>query len=74
MVTNTEIFVDKTLFIKDVIDIKHKALLITRPRRWGKSLNMTMLYYFLNKVIDKNGKPIVPQPNRVLFEGGDFRK
>ena len=33
-------YVDKSLFIKDIIHDKHKVLLITRPRRWGKSSNI----------------------------------
>lgn len=39
-------YVDKTLFIKDVI--KEKVSLFTRPRRFGKTLNMSMLYYFFS--------------------------
>ncbi|MEO1219006.1 MAG: AAA family ATPase [Bacteroidota bacterium] len=43
-----DVFVDKTLLIKDLLtDSGTKALLITRPRRWGKTLNMSMLYNFL---------------------------
>jgi len=49
MVTTTNIFVDKTLFIKQIIEMKDEAILITRPRRWGKTLNMNMLYYFFNQ-------------------------
>lgn len=40
------LFVDKSLFIKEIIDSKTDPLLITRPRRWGKTLNMNMLFYF----------------------------
>ncbi len=40
------LFVDKTLFIKEVIEDESKIRLITRPRRWGKTLNMSMLHYF----------------------------
>src|SRR3989338_11255155 len=41
-------FVDKSLFIKDVMD-DHTAeiALITRPRRFGKTLNLSMLQHFL---------------------------
>lgn len=39
-------YVDKTLFIKDVC--KEKVALYTRPRRFGKTLNMNMLYYFFS--------------------------
>lgn len=39
-------YVDKTLFIKDLIDMHGEANLFTRPRRFGKTLNMSMLRYF----------------------------
>ena len=41
-------FVDKTLFIKDVLDNAHQVMLIPRPRRFGKSLNMSMLRFFFD--------------------------
>jgi len=44
--TNPSYYIDKSLFIKDVIDNSHEVLLITRPRRFGKTLNMSMLQYF----------------------------
>lgn len=39
-------FVDKTLFIRELIDMKGKVNLFTRPRRFGKTLNMSMIRYF----------------------------
>ncbi|MGE5344080.1 MAG: AAA family ATPase [Candidatus Omnitrophota bacterium] len=39
-------YIDKTLLIKDVIDSGDKILLIPRPRRFGKTLNISMLGYF----------------------------
>lgn len=39
-------YVDKTLFIKDLIDMHGEVNLFTRPRRFGKTLNMSMLRYF----------------------------
>jgi len=36
-------FVDKTLFIKEVLDAGDDVTLITRPRRFGKTINMDML-------------------------------
>ena len=39
-------YVDKTELIKDIIDTKNQIILITRPRRFGKTLNMSMLKYF----------------------------
>lgn len=39
-------YVDKTLLIKELLDMKGKVNLFTRPRRFGKTLNMSMLQYF----------------------------
>jgi len=40
-------FIDKTLLIKDIIDDSNtEVAVITRPRRFGKSLNLSMLHYF----------------------------
>ena len=39
-------YVDKTSFITDIIN--EKVALYTRPRRFGKTLNMSMLYYFFS--------------------------
>ena len=36
-------FIDKTLFIKDWWENKDSVTLITRPRRFGKTLNMDMM-------------------------------
>jgi len=41
-------YIDKTLLIKDFLTYKNKVALITRPRRFGKTLNMTMLRDFLD--------------------------
>ena len=38
-------YVDKTLFIKEIINGADVSL-ITRPRRFGKTLNLSMLEYF----------------------------
>ena len=46
MITGNYCYVDKTLFIKEVIDKGDKILLIPRPRRFGKTLNLSMLKYF----------------------------
>jgi len=41
-------FVDKTMLIKDVIELPGKIKLITRPRRFGKTLNMSMMEHFFS--------------------------
>lgn len=41
-------FVDKTLYIKELIDSAYHVLLMPRPRRFGKSLNLSMLKYYFD--------------------------
>ncbi len=58
-------YVDKTLMIKELLDKKGKVNLFTRPRRFGKTLNLSMLrYYFEN-----NGNEEKNQRKRKLFSG-----
>ena len=54
-------FVDKTGFLKDFIDRHSEVTLITRPRRFGKTMAMSMLYYFF--ALEK------AEENRELFRG-----
>lgn len=49
IVTEDYYFVDKTDMIKDLLTYKTEVTLITRPRRFGKTLNMSMLRYFFEK-------------------------
>lgn len=46
-------YVDKTLFIKELLTGWAKVNLFTRPRRFGKSLNMSMLKSFFELGMDK---------------------
>jgi len=42
-------YVDKSFFIREIIEASAKVILLPRPRRFGKTLNMSMLRYFLEK-------------------------
>lgn len=46
LITRGYYFVDKTLLIKDLLDNKAAVNLFTRPRRFGKTLNISMLQYY----------------------------
>lgn len=46
MIQGRYYYVDKTLFIKDFLDRKGEVNQIIRPRRFGKTLNMSMFKYF----------------------------
>lgn len=61
IVQRANIFVDKTLFIRDFFDDPSEAMLIARPRRFGKSLNMSMLHHFCT--------PELAEYNRQSFYG-----
>ncbi len=52
--------IDKSLFIKEAIEDGSDVVLLPRPRRWGKTLNLSMLKYFFEKT---------DQSNRHLFNG-----
>ena len=58
-------YVDKTDVRKDLIDKGAAVNLFTRPRRFGKSLNMSMLQYFF----ENTGDEILNEENRNLFYG-----
>ena len=45
-------YMDKTSFIEEVL--KEKVVIYTRPRRFGKTLNMSMLYYFFSNKEKEN--------------------
>ena len=59
-------FVDKTRFIRDLLDFQTPVTLITRPRRFGKTLTLSMLRYFFDL---ENG-----EENRELFRGLDIER
>ena len=41
-------YIDKTMYIKHIIDNQAGVILVTRPRRFGKTLNMSMLKYYFD--------------------------
>ena len=59
-------FVDKTRFIRDLLDLQTEITLITRPRRFGKTLTLSMLQYFFT-LEDA-------EENRKLFAGLDIEQ
>ena len=63
MIDKSAYYVDKTKFIEDVLS--EQVVLYTRPRRFGKTLNMSMLYYFFS---------IKEKENAYLFDGLNISK
>lgn len=58
-------YVDKTMLIKELLDLKGKVNLFARPRRFGKTLNLSMLRYFF----EDTGNGQKNAQNRALFQG-----
>ncbi|MFZ3130298.1 MAG: AAA family ATPase, partial [Desulfosporosinus sp.] len=54
MLTEGCYYVDKSLFIKDILEDGSEIVLLPRPRRFGKTLNMSMLRYFFEKSTQDN--------------------
>ncbi|KYM40726.1 AAA family ATPase [Fusobacterium necrophorum] len=59
-------FIDKTNLLKEIVQDGAKVKLFTRPRRFGKTLNMSMLRYFFDIKNAEN--------HRKLFTGLDIRE
>lgn len=55
MINKEYYYVDKTLMIKELLDNKTAVTLFTRPRRFGKTLNMSMLKHFFEDDRDRQG-------------------
>lgn len=51
-------YVDKTLLVRDVLRIGGKATLLTRPRRFGKTLGLSMLQTFFELEYDRHGDAV----------------
>ena len=61
-------FVDKSLFIKEVVNSSAHVSIILRPESWGKSTNMGMLNSFLSLAVDEGGDLLAINPNKSLFD------
>ena len=66
-------FVDKTRLIAHLIDHPSEVHLITRPRRFGKTLNLSMIRYFF-EAPPPGGESSDPPPNAPLFNGMSISK
>lgn len=62
-------YVDKTLLIRDFLDSKPKVSLFTRPRRFGKTLNMDMLRVFFEQTSEDTS---VYFQDKLIWECGEI--
>ena len=75
IITGNYYYVDKSLFIKEVIDRGNRVILIPRPRRFGKTLNMSMLKYFYDCCPESLARfPGTPIPdNKPVSPGNNYK-
>lgn len=74
LVDNEYYFIDKTLMIKELLENKETVNLFTRPRRFGKTLNMSMLQRFFEATEKSNaylfdGLKIAAYPEYMVYQG-----
>ena len=72
-IDNNCYFVDKTRLIAHLINDPSEVHLITRPRRFGKTLNLSMIRYFF-ETPSPGGNSSDPPPNAPLFSGMSISK
>ena len=65
-IDNDMYYIDKTLLIRDIIELGGKVTLFTRPRRFGKTLALSMLRTFFELEYERKGDTI---NNKKYFEG-----
>lgn len=59
----SNIFSDKTLLIKELLENTTKTLLIAWPPRFAKSINLDMIRTFLQMALDNHGNQLPPHPS-----------
>ncbi|MGL5085815.1 MAG: AAA family ATPase, partial [Clostridium sp.] len=65
IIDSNSYFIDKTLIVKEFLEDTVEIVLVPRPRRFGKTLNMSILYHFLS---------ISTEDNSYLFKGLKIEK
>ena len=70
IINDNYLFVDKSELIKEFWESNGQTVLLPRPRRFGKTLNMSMLKYFFTNGANKQNI----EENRLLFKGLNIEK
>ncbi|WP_363318711.1 AAA family ATPase [Clostridium sp.] len=70
LIEDDRYFVDKTLLIKEILEDSAQIILIARPRRFGKTLNLSMIRYFVERC-DEDRRHLF---NNLLIEKEEIMK
>lgn len=70
LIEDDRYFVDKTLLIKEILEDSAQIILIPRPRRFGKTLNLSMIRYFVERC-DEDRRHLF---NNLLIEKEEIMK
>ena len=74
LIQNDYYFIDKSLLIEELITKKSEVTLLPRPRRFGKTLNMSMLNYFFDVENREENKELfeslkISKTDKVKYQG-----
>lgn len=74
LVESSDVFLDKTLLIKELFERNSFVMAINCPRKWGKSVILSMLKIFFELRVDPNGYPypVGDNPFRSFFTHGEI--
>lgn len=68
MIDRGDVFVDKTLLIKELLEDPRQVIILPRPARFGKSINLDMVKKFLNIEIAPFTHVLQPKENRTYYK------
>ena len=72
IITRNQFYVDKTLLLKELLDSGSLVSLIVRPRRFGKTTNLTMIRYFFEKHPDLENCEFLFKDKMIWKEGSEY--
>jgi hypothetical protein len=72
IITRNQFYVDKTLLLKELLDSGSLVSLIVRPRRFGKTTNLTMIRYFFEKHPNLENCEYLFKGKKIWQEGSEY--
>jgi hypothetical protein len=72
IITRNQFYVDKTLLLKELLDSGSLVSLIVRPRRFGKTTNLTMIRYFFEKHPNLENCEYLFKDKMIWKEGSEY--